>query len=74
MNVKVIVGRFDNNTVIEVPQCTTIIKAMNDAAFVKAANDEIQDMTGNKYTGDEPVVEGKAYFLVERVKSGLSTR
>lgn len=66
----VVVGRLDNNKKIEVTNTTTVEQALNKGGFTKGEDEVMQDITGNEYDGDERVEEGKAYFLVQRVKSG----
>lgn len=67
--IKIIVGRFDNNKVIQTTDCKTIFEVFNEAGYTKASNEEIKDLQGNAYDGQETVIKGKSYFYVEKVKS-----
>lgn len=70
--VRVAVGRLDNNKRIDVSEDATISAALTAGGYTKAENEVIQDIEGSEYTGNELVESGKGYFLVQRVKSGIT--
>jgi hypothetical protein len=67
---KIVIGRLDNNKRVEVVEGMSISSVLRINGFVKAENEEIQDIAGNKYEGHEEVISGTGYFLIQRVKSG----
>lgn len=68
--IHLVVGRMDNNVDLEIPFGATVNEALELGGYTKADNEVIQDTNGNEYNGSETANEGKAYFLVQRVKSG----
>ncbi len=68
--IKVVVGRMDDNKVVEVDNITSISAAMSQGGFDHADDEVIRDIEGNEYNGVESAVAGKGYFLCSRVKSG----
>tara|TARA_Y100000310_G_scaffold341019_1_gene438791 strand:+ start:2345 stop:2557 length:213 start_codon:yes stop_codon:yes gene_type:complete len=66
----VVVGRLDNNRRIEVSEGVSVNDALSNGGFTKSENEVVQDIDGNEYDGNEAVVSGKAYFLIQKVKSG----
>lgn len=70
MSVKVVVGRLDNSKLVEVSEDAIVSQALAAGGFTKASNEKIQDLDDNEYSLDDEVENGKAYYLVQQVKSG----
>lgn len=68
--ISVVVGRLENNKVVNVSEGTTVDNALAQAGFVKAENESIQTRDGDVCQGHEFVEAQQWYMLVQKVKSG----
>ena len=68
--VKIVLGRMDNNKVVDVEEYMSVGSALRQAGFTKADNEVIQNLEGEEFEMEDEIVSGGQYFLVSRVKSG----